>query len=158
MRTAEMSTVEDVWRRKTDFELEAAASRLGEYTDEGQRVILAEFHRRHLETSSSAEVTSGGSADNEVLAPRDRIQEGWMWIAAGTIITVGTYIVGTSIRGGYVIAWGPIVYGLRQIWRGQRASSSGRPGHRSVRLQSSKSDAGPVNNRCPLLRQREEGR
>jgi hypothetical protein len=106
-----MSTVEDVWRRKTDFELEAAAARLGEYTDEAQRVILAELHRRRSEIGTSADVTSAGSPANEVLAPSDRIKKGWMWIAFGTIITVGTYIVGSRIGSGYIIAWGPIAYG-----------------------------------------------
>jgi hypothetical protein len=121
-----MSTLEDVWRRKTDFDLKAAVSRLNEYTDEGQRVIVAELHRRRLEANSSANVTSAGAPDHGVLAPGDRIKEGWTWIAVGTIITVGTYIVGSSIRAGYLIAWGPIVYGLRQLWRGQMTSSSGR--------------------------------
>ena len=74
-----MSTAEDVWRRRTDYEVKAAASRLAEYTDEGKRVILAEFHRRHLEARSEAEISSVGSADNDVLAPRDRIQEGLVY-------------------------------------------------------------------------------
>ena len=131
-----MSSAEDVWRRRTDYEVEAAASRLDEYTDEGQKVILAEFHRRYLERRSESEISSVSSVDNEVLAPRDRIQEGLVWIAVGTVITVGTYIVGSSIRGGYVIAWGPIAYGLRQIWRGQRArrATDDPTGRRSVRL------------------------
>ena len=39
-------TPEDLWRGKTDNELFAAADQLGDYTEEGQRIVLAEIERR----------------------------------------------------------------------------------------------------------------
>lgn len=39
-------TPEEIWRRKSDEELVAASTHLGEYTDAGQRIILAELQRR----------------------------------------------------------------------------------------------------------------
>jgi hypothetical protein len=41
-----MSGTEEIWRRKTDYEVEAAGQRLDEYTDDGRRIILAELERR----------------------------------------------------------------------------------------------------------------
>jgi hypothetical protein len=43
-----MSTAQDVWRRKSDDEVVAAAAALDDYTDEGRAIILAEATRRHL--------------------------------------------------------------------------------------------------------------
>ena len=54
-------TPEDVWRSKTDDEVLAAISRLNEYTDLGQRLILSEFDRRHLvRPDLSVAVTESG--------------------------------------------------------------------------------------------------
>ena len=41
------STAEDIWRRKTDAEVTAAAARLDEYTEEGRQIIRNEVDRRH---------------------------------------------------------------------------------------------------------------
>ena len=43
-----MSGTEDVWRRKTDDEVQAAVGNLTDYTEEGQRIIRAEYERRRL--------------------------------------------------------------------------------------------------------------
>jgi hypothetical protein len=39
-------TPEEIWRQKTDEDLLAASTRLDEYTDVGQRAIVAELQRR----------------------------------------------------------------------------------------------------------------
>lgn len=44
--------LEEVWRRKTDDKVTAAARNLDEYTDSGHRVILAGVERRGLTTRS----------------------------------------------------------------------------------------------------------
>ena len=43
-----MSEAEDIWRRKADEEVLLAASSLSDYTEDGQRIILAEAERRRL--------------------------------------------------------------------------------------------------------------
>src|SRR6185295_8681498 len=40
------SNLEEIWRRKSDDELWAAAHRLEEYSEDGQRAIRAELERR----------------------------------------------------------------------------------------------------------------
>lgn len=44
-----MTEAERIWREKSDQELLDAATELEEFTEEGQRVILAEIDRRGLE-------------------------------------------------------------------------------------------------------------
>ena len=39
-------TTEDIWRRKSDEELNAAAQQLDDYTEVGRRIIQAEVERR----------------------------------------------------------------------------------------------------------------
>ena len=46
-----MSDEEKVWRGKTDEEVLAAARRLADYTEEGERAIRAEIQRRGLDES-----------------------------------------------------------------------------------------------------------
>ncbi len=41
-------TVEEIWQRKSDEEVMAAATCLGDYTEVGQRIILLEMRRRGL--------------------------------------------------------------------------------------------------------------
>ena len=43
-----MTEAEEIWHRKTDEEILAAASVLADYTDEGQRIILTEAGRRGI--------------------------------------------------------------------------------------------------------------
>ena len=45
-------TPEEVWRRKSDEEVAAAAQHLDEYTEVGRQVILAEVQRRGLPTTT----------------------------------------------------------------------------------------------------------
>jgi hypothetical protein len=42
-------TPEEVWRRKSDEEVEAAGAQLNEYIEEGERIIRAEMHRRGVQ-------------------------------------------------------------------------------------------------------------
>ena len=41
-------TLEELWGRKSDEELLVASTRLAEYTESGQRIILGEMRRRNL--------------------------------------------------------------------------------------------------------------
>ena len=72
-------TPEDVWRQKSDEALVAASHRLEDYTDAGQRVIVAELERRRaagtidsaLDTASrptamTVDADAGDSASEEV--------------------------------------------------------------------------------------------
>lgn len=43
-----MAHADDIWAAKSDEELLQAASELGEFTEEGERIIRAELRRRHL--------------------------------------------------------------------------------------------------------------
>lgn len=43
-----MTDAERIWRSKTDEQVEEAASNLADYTEEGKRIIRAEFDRRGL--------------------------------------------------------------------------------------------------------------
>jgi len=52
-----MSIADDVWRRKSDEELEAAGGAIHEYTEEGRKAILAEISRRSLDVVVSKEGT-----------------------------------------------------------------------------------------------------
>lgn len=56
-------TPEELWRRKSDEELIAASTRLAEYTEIGQRIILDEIRRRDLAVMTVAPMDSGESAD-----------------------------------------------------------------------------------------------
>src|SRR5262245_58824785 len=46
-------TPEEIWRRKSDEEVIAANKRLSEYTEVGQRIILAEMDRRGLSPAAA---------------------------------------------------------------------------------------------------------
>ncbi len=50
---------------------------------------------------------------------------GAMWCAGGIIVTVLTYYAAASSAGGgtYIIAWGAIVFGAIQFFRGLMQSS-----------------------------------
>ncbi|MFB3853782.1 MAG: hypothetical protein ACE148_08155 [Vicinamibacterales bacterium] len=58
-----MTEAEQIWRKKSDEDLIEAAGELEEYTEEGQRIILAEIERRGLEIPGAepldAEVEAG---------------------------------------------------------------------------------------------------
>jgi hypothetical protein len=71
-------TLEDIWRRKGDEEIVAASNRLVEYTEAGQRAILAELQRRRelglLAESFAVDVPADGDdshrPSDRTLAPR----------------------------------------------------------------------------------------
>ena len=56
-------TPEEIWRRKTDEELLAASTRLVEYTEQGQHVILDEIRRRELAATAVASMNQAESDD-----------------------------------------------------------------------------------------------
>ena len=47
-------TPEEIWRQKSDEELLAASTRLAEYTESGQRIVLGEIRRRALAVTADA--------------------------------------------------------------------------------------------------------
>ena len=47
-------SLEDIWRTKNEEELQAAVKQLAQYTEAGQRVILAEMQRRRAELEQRA--------------------------------------------------------------------------------------------------------
>lgn len=49
-----MTEAERIWREKSDQDLLEGATELGEFTEEGQRVILAEIERRGLDLPDEA--------------------------------------------------------------------------------------------------------
>ncbi|MCK4412649.1 MAG: hypothetical protein KAY32_03805 [Candidatus Eisenbacteria sp.] len=62
-------TIEELWRTKTDEELLAASQRLSEFTEDSQRVIIAEVQRREdrtiaAERQDAAQQLSGGKTDS----------------------------------------------------------------------------------------------
>ena len=69
-------TPEEIWRRKSDEELVAASTRLGEYTAAGQRIILAELQRRH-ESGLQSEILSEAEASNANDARRSYLARLW---------------------------------------------------------------------------------
>jgi len=76
-----MSNAEEVWRRKSDDQVIDAASRLSEYTDEGQRIILSEAKRRGLSVAPLLETVARIEA--QAAQPR----------AKGLCAYCGTYIL-----------------------------------------------------------------
>jgi Domain of unknown function (DUF4234) len=72
-------TPEEIWRRKSDEELLAADVRLSEYTELGQRIIVAEMERRGLSNSPTildAERVSDDITGEECGRCNSVVQEG----------------------------------------------------------------------------------
>ena len=57
-----MSEAEDIWRRKADDEVLVAVASITDYTDEGQRIILAEAERRGLNVAPILKATASLNA------------------------------------------------------------------------------------------------
>ena len=79
-------TPDEIWRSKSDADVLAAADRLAEYTEIGQRLILAELQRRQLSDAgapnSSAspavpETTVRGRPDADRPATRNPVARLW---------------------------------------------------------------------------------
>lgn len=56
-------TPEEVWRRKTDEDVVSAALSLGDYTEDGRKIILAEVERRGLKRTIASRRESPTSAN-----------------------------------------------------------------------------------------------
>ncbi len=62
--------LEDVWRRKTDEEVAAAARQIDDYTPEGRRVILGELERRQaLDVLEVPLAESGSKGGDDAVDP-----------------------------------------------------------------------------------------
>lgn len=98
-----MSTAEDIWRRKTDDEVAAAAERLDEYTDEGKQIVLAELERRRETIARGPSLQEHASAEAEARleAARARVQLGALSVAIGALVTFFTYKLASSGGGFY---------------------------------------------------------
>lgn len=57
--------LEDVWRRKTDEEVAAAARHIDDYTEEGRRVVLGELERRQARGVLDVPLAESGSSESE---------------------------------------------------------------------------------------------
>ena len=90
-------SAEEIWRRKSDEDVGDAATRLGEYTEAGQRVILAELQRRR-EAGALIEVDAPiddarGDAARHAPAPPFATREWFGFLWRGNIPLAKTYWV-----------------------------------------------------------------
>jgi hypothetical protein len=59
---------------------------------------------------------------------RQDLMVGGMWLALGTVATIGSYAVATTHGGGsYVVTYGAIVVGVIRVARGLYRTQSSRP-------------------------------
>ena len=75
---------EEIWRRKTDDEVAAAAQTIDEYTDEGRRVILAEVQRRGIPEPILAGRPDEHPRTSKEVATATKSRWNWLWPAVGT--------------------------------------------------------------------------
>jgi hypothetical protein len=76
-------TPEEVWRRKSDDDLLAARATLHEYTEAGQRIVLAEIERRGL---SKDQVESADGPDLHArAAPTIPARRWWAIVVSGAL-------------------------------------------------------------------------
>lgn len=103
-----MSDPEEVWRRKSDDDVRAAVVKLGEYTDDGKKIILAEFERRHLGASGAPP----SHVDSQQLqGSEEAVRSPAMWRYQD-----GYRVVNFVIWVGGVIKWLGIVVALLAIF------------------------------------------
>jgi hypothetical protein len=84
-----MTHEEDLWRRKSDEELQEAARVLHEYTGEGRKVILAELSRRSLNFDVAHAELAPESAD-DVSSPTQRYRDAYR--IAASVVSIGAAI------------------------------------------------------------------
>ena len=121
------STAEDVWRRKTDAEVTAAAAKLGDYTEVGQQIIRDELDRRQLP------ITEEDVRVGEEAAAIARRWRGIGYIALGNIVSYVFDLLSltdSDLVYGLVglVAGGLQLYGVFALitgWRARPASSNG---------------------------------
>jgi hypothetical protein len=106
-----MSDAEQVWRGKADDEIQAAARRLSEYTEDGERVIRAELRRRGFdEPPSTIRQSDPDTGRPTGISNRytDAYRVASAIIAFGTIVKVTGALVALSIAlAGFASADGP---------------------------------------------------
>jgi heat shock protein HtpX len=90
-----MAQLEDVWRRKTDDTLRAAAARLQEYGEDAQRVITAEIERRqsaeYLRSRASGAAAPPARAQRRADLP-PAYANSPVWLAQRGLLAVGLMI------------------------------------------------------------------
>lgn len=75
---------EEIWRRKTDDQVAAAAQTIDEYTAEGQRVILAEMQRRGIPEPVLTGRPEEHSRTVKEVATATKSRWNWLWPAVDT--------------------------------------------------------------------------
>jgi uncharacterized RDD family membrane protein YckC len=89
---------EDLWRQKSDQELEVAVRQLDDYTEDAQQVILAEIHRRGMvEAASKASV----ALQYPPQQPAPKYAEFWLRFVAAWIDAIILRIVQSLLVGAY---------------------------------------------------------
>jgi hypothetical protein len=101
-----MSDAEQVWRGKADDEILAAARRLTEYTEEGERVIRAELRRRGFDEPPPTIRQSETGISHRYT---DAYRVASAVIAFGTTVKVIGFLVGSLIAlAGFASSAGPL--------------------------------------------------
>lgn len=107
-----MSDAEQVWRGKADDEILAAARRLAEYTEDGERVIRAELRRRSFDEPSPTIRQSDPDTGRQTgISHRytDAYRVASAIIAFGTIVKViGAVVASIIALAGFASADGPL--------------------------------------------------
>ena len=119
-------TAEQVWRRKSDDELFAAARRLDEYTEEGRKVIQAELERRQ----SPDYVAEARAADRRAQQQRAQADSSEATTAARrmwlVVVVLGVPLLGFSVAKGIEATSGDAdLSGLAQLAVGAGALGVG---------------------------------
>ena len=140
-----MTGGEDVWRRSSDEQLIDAARVLGEYTDDGRAIILAELHRRGLPEPIPEPILD--IAASALASP-------WRRLAAATIDVVmlwGAAIVVLSSYQSVAILYLLALGGIQMALLMQRAQTIGKALLR-IRLVDARTGDHPGFVRLVLVR------
>ena len=113
--------LEDVWRRKTDEEVAAAARQIDDYTAEGRRVILGELERRQaLGVLDVPLAETGSSGSEEAMDPAGAvgvIRRAWLgyvslpityWalgMGGGLLVVIARAVVTTHAGAVWALPW-----------------------------------------------------
>lgn len=104
-----MTDAEASWRDQTDDQVAKAATQLGDYTEEGERIIRAELRRRGLTEPPPTERSIEESGSPVVLRYRDAYRLGTALVGLGnTIKVVGVVLAGIIVLGSLSSADGPL--------------------------------------------------
>ena len=99
-------TLEELWGRKSDEELLVASTRLAEYTESGQRIILGEMRRRNLAAVTADSMIRDELRETTFDAPLARVDQTWQSYVArlwrGEVSLATTYWMWGVLFGGLI--------------------------------------------------------